>query len=82
MIQILVQLDEQTAKDLEKLVPAKSRRRSQFIRLAIQSAMMRLLDKKTRRAYEKIPDDEPAYFDPATWSETPPRVSKKSRKRK
>jgi hypothetical protein len=80
MVQILVQLDEATARELEKVAPAASRQRSRFIRMAIQSALMQLQESKTREAYRRLPDDEPAHFDPSVWSEWRPRKSGRGRK--
>jgi predicted transcriptional regulator len=67
MVQVLVQLDEETMRQLEKVAPGSSRKRSRFIRLAIQRALMDLEEKATREAYLRWPDDEPAYFNPETW---------------
>ena len=44
MVQLLIQVDDQLAKELNKAVPAKSRRRSEFIRRAIRTALMALED--------------------------------------
>ena len=60
MVQVLVQLDEETMRQLEKVAPGSSRKRSRFIRLAIQRALMDLEEKATREAYRRWPDDEPA----------------------
>jgi hypothetical protein len=72
MHQILVQIDEATARRLEKVAPAKTRQRSRFIRLAIQKALMDLEELDTREAYARKPDAPPA-FDPRTWGEWKPR---------
>jgi predicted transcriptional regulator len=75
MVQVLVQLDEETMRWLERAAPGSSRKRSRFIRLAIQRALMDLEEKATREAYLRWPDDEPAYFNPKAWgaSKTPRR---------
>ncbi|HVE86472.1 MAG TPA: hypothetical protein VND93_26630 [Myxococcales bacterium] len=66
-MQVLVQLDEETMRLLEKVAPGSSRKRSRFIRLAIQRALMDLQEKAIREAYLRWPDDEPAYFNPKAW---------------
>lgn len=67
MKQILVQLDPRQLADLRKHIPA--RKRSEFIRNAVEMALLRLSEERTRRAYEKYPDDrEEEPFDPADWA--------------
>ena len=68
MKQILVQLDDRTARELEKVAPSRSRRRSEFIRQAIARALLELAEHHTRAAYAKIPDDGAA-FNPAEWAD-------------
>jgi len=67
MVAVLVQLDEATVRQLDKVAPGRSRKRSRFIRLAIQKALMDLQESATRAAYRRLPDDEPAHFDPKEW---------------
>lgn len=55
MKQILVELDDRCARDLERVAPAKKRRRAEFIRLAIRSAVDRALEGRTERAYRARP---------------------------
>jgi hypothetical protein len=64
---ILVDLDPETHRRLERVAPAKSRRRSAFIRAAIQKSLWELEEEATRRAYLEDRDLEPASFDAATW---------------
>jgi Arc/MetJ-type ribon-helix-helix transcriptional regulator len=69
MKQILVQLDESILRMLDQVAPGRSRKRSKFIRQAIASALLEIADEKTRRAYERLPDDErEEAFDPADWA--------------
>jgi hypothetical protein len=77
MKQILVQLDERTAALLERAVPARTRKRSEFIRQAIGRALLEVEEVRTRAAYLRTPPD-PVAFDPAAWAEAaealrPPR---------
>jgi Arc/MetJ-type ribon-helix-helix transcriptional regulator len=67
MKQILVQLDDRLAAELEKVVPGRSHKRSAFIRHALTRALQEELERKTRAAYEKWPD-EPVALDPAGWA--------------
>jgi len=64
---VLIDLDPATYRRLEKVAPARSRRRSAFIRAAIQKSLWELEESATRRAYLQQPDVEPAAFDAATW---------------
>ena len=71
MMNILIQLDPVMAARLEKLVPAKSRQRSKFVRAAIDKALLEMEERATARAYAEQPDTEPAYFDPSLWEPRP-----------
>lgn len=80
--QILVELDPETAARLERAAPARSRRRSEFIRGAIRRALWELDERETRAAYLRDPDtadgawpDPP--WEPWTIAEPTPRVKKK-----
>jgi hypothetical protein len=68
MKQILVQLDDRTARKLEAAVPARSRKRSEFIRQAIAKALLELTERRTRAAYRRIPDDRMG-FNAAGWAD-------------
>src|SRR5262245_31854920 len=57
MKQILVQLDDRTAQQLEAVAPGRSRKRSEFIRQAIAKALLELAECGTRAAYARIPDE-------------------------
>jgi hypothetical protein len=67
MKQVLIQLDDRTAVQLERVAPARSHKRSDFVRRAIAHALEAELEVRTRAAYEKWPD-EPPPFDPAEWA--------------
>jgi len=78
MKQILVQLDERTASLLEAAVPARTRKRSEFIRQAIGRALLEVEEVRTRAAYRRSPPDPATAFDPAAWADAaealrPPR---------
>jgi hypothetical protein len=55
MKQILVDLDDRTARDLERVAPTKTRSRAQFVRLAIRRAIDLALDRETDAAYRVQP---------------------------
>ncbi len=55
MKQFLIELDDRDARDLERVAPAKSRRRSEFVRLAIRRAIDLALDRETALAYGSLP---------------------------
>jgi hypothetical protein len=55
MKQILVELDDRCARDLERVAPSKDRKRAEFIRLAVRTAVDRALDRATAEAYRSRP---------------------------
>jgi hypothetical protein len=67
MKQILIQLDDRTAVQLERVAPARTHKRSDFVRRAIARALEDELEVRTREAYEKWPD-EPPPFHPSEWA--------------
>ena len=68
MKSILIELDAATATQLERVAPARSRRRSQFIRAAIRRALWELEEQATREAYERFPDSaDEAFYDSTLW---------------
>ena len=67
MKQLLIELDDETAEKLEQVAPARSRRRSQFIRTAIRRALWELEEHATAKAYQSQPDGEDAYVDARVW---------------
>jgi hypothetical protein len=68
MKQVIVEIDEHLAALLEKVAPARSRKRSAFVRDAIRRALDAELERLTAEAYRRQPQSlDPAYFDPAEW---------------
>ena len=68
MKQLLIEIDAETAARLERVAPARSRRRSEFIRMAIRRALWDLEERATQEAYARQPDSgEAAYFEPDAW---------------
>lgn len=66
-MQVLIELDAETLRRLEAVAPGKSRKRSAFIRAAVQKALWELEEENTRRAYLASPDAEPVAFDAGAW---------------
>lgn len=65
MKRILIDLDVRTARDLERVAPARARKRAEFVRLAIRRAIDLVLDRETAAAYRNAPL-EPV-DDPTGW---------------
>jgi Arc/MetJ-type ribon-helix-helix transcriptional regulator len=66
-MKVLVELDDDTAKKLERVAPARSRQRSEFIRTAVRRALWEREEEETRRAYEEHPGSDEEHFDPEVW---------------
>jgi len=63
MKQILLEIDDRCARDLERVAPAGKRVRAEFIRLALRRAIDLALDRATELAYREQP--LPASLTPA-----------------
>ena len=71
---LVIEINEDLAKELERVAPARSRRRSEFIRAAIRRALRELQERETVEAYARQPDSaRDAYLDATVW-ETSPRA--------
>jgi predicted transcriptional regulator len=78
MKQLLIELDADTAARLDKVAPARSRRRSEFVRMAIRKALWELEERATAEAYARLPDTiGDAYVDARVWEAAPQRRSPK-----
>ena len=58
MKSILIQLDDQIAKGLDRVAPAAKRQRAEFIRRALLRAIVEAEEERTRQAYMRKPDSE------------------------
>ena len=68
MKQILVEVEPEVAERLEQIAPGRSRRRSEFIRMAIRKALWELEEAATAQAYRRVPDAaDDAYLDAEAW---------------
>lgn len=65
--QLIVELDEPLARELERAAPARSRQRSSFVRAALRRALDELVETRMAEAYKAQPDTEPAHFDARLW---------------
>lgn len=64
----MIQLDDATAAQLEKVAPGSSRKRSEFLRAVIARAVHETLELRTREAYRKWPD-QPEVSQAAEWAD-------------
>jgi predicted transcriptional regulator len=81
MKQLLIEVDDELAAKLEKVAPARSRRRSEFIRCAMRQALWDLEEQKMAEAYKRLPDSETeAYLDPCVWEAQPKMRAVRRRK--
>ena len=78
--QLIVEVDDALARQLERIAPARSRRRSSFIRSALRRALDEAAEARMAEAYGAHPDVEPAHFDPRVWE--PGAAARPSRRRK
>jgi hypothetical protein len=78
MKQIMIQLDDATAEQLERVAPGSGRKRSEFLRGVIARALHETLEQQTRRAYEKWPDEVPA-IDAKDWADDAEALHRPSR---
>ena len=85
MKQLLIEIDDNLAEQLQRAVPARSRGRSEFVRNAIRKALWVREEARTAAAYGAQPDSaDDAYVEPAAWEPKPApnkRSGKKSVKR-
>lgn len=82
MKQLLVEIEDDDARRLEQVAPARSRKRSEFIRSAIRRALWEIEERATRKAYKRYPDSAQAYLDPIVWEFRSPAAPKYKTKRK
>ena len=78
--QVIVELDDATARELEAVAPSRARMRSDFVRRALRRALDAALEKRMAAAYGKRPDEAEVSFDPETWEALPPSRSQKRRR--
>jgi predicted transcriptional regulator len=80
MKQILIELDDETLARLERVAPARARRRSEFIRAALSKALWEIEERATAEAYRRQPDSvADAPLDPGAWEPRKPTRRRKAR---
>ncbi|HEX2224515.1 MAG TPA: hypothetical protein VHN15_09935 [Thermoanaerobaculia bacterium] len=67
MKSLLIEVDDELASRLERVAPARSRRRSEFVRAAILKALWEAEEQATAEAYARHPDSGEPAFDPGVW---------------
>ena len=73
MKQLLIEIDDEVAARLEHVAPARSRRRSEFIRTAIRRALWEIEEHATAEAYRREPDSAAdVYVDSRAWEPVKP----------
>lgn len=66
--QIIVEVDEGTAQELERIAPSRARKRSEFVRRALRQALDTETERRMADAYRRQPDDaELELVDPEAW---------------
>jgi Arc/MetJ-type ribon-helix-helix transcriptional regulator len=82
MKRILVDLDDRTARDLERVAPSRRRMRAEFVRLAVRAAIDRALDRETAVAYQRAPLAAEGVDDLAGWDPRNALVKRKRARKK
>jgi predicted transcriptional regulator len=81
MKSLLIELDDEVVARLEQVAPGRTRRRSEFIRMAVRRALWALEEEATAEAYRRQPDSAAdAYVDSGVWE--PRRHSTRRRARR
>ena len=66
--QIIVEVDEGIAQELERIAPSRARKRSEFVRRALRQALDAEVERRMADAYRRQPDNaEPEVIDPGAW---------------
>ena len=75
MKQLIIELDDASAAELERVAPSRRRIRSKFVRTAIRRALDAVRERRTAEAYRRTPDSpDDWFFDASVWDEwTSPR---------
>jgi Arc/MetJ-type ribon-helix-helix transcriptional regulator len=81
MKQVLLELPDELAEELEQVAPGRERKRSAFLREAVRKALDEVAEERMAAAYREQPDDtEPAYLDPEAWEARSPGRRTKSKR--
>jgi Arc/MetJ-type ribon-helix-helix transcriptional regulator len=78
--QIIVEVDDSTANELERIAPSRARKRSEFVRYALRRALDAEAERRIAEAYRQQPDDgKPELIDPETWEPQKPAARRRRR---
>jgi len=78
---LLIELDDEMVEKLEQVAPGRSRRRSDFIRMAVRRALWELEERATAEAYGRQPDSAAdTDVDPDVWERRPKSPRRRSRR--
>ncbi len=78
---LLIELDDEVVAKLEQVAPGRTRRRSEFIRMAVRRALWDLEEQATAEAYRRDPDSTAdAHVDPSVWEPRRPASRRRSRR--
>jgi predicted transcriptional regulator len=75
--QLIVEVDEATARELEAVAPSSARKRSAFLRQALRKALDAAQEQRMAQAYARLPDEAEAFFDSEAWEARPARPGKR-----
>lgn len=79
---LLIELDDEVVARLEQVAPGRTRRRSEFIRMAVRRALWELEEQATAEAYERQPDSAAdGYVDPGVWEPRRRATRRRARRR-
>jgi predicted transcriptional regulator len=80
--QIIVEVDEGTAQELERIAPSRARKRSEFVRRALRQALDAEVERRMGEAYRRQPDNaEAEVIDPEAWEPKRPAPRRRRRPR-
>jgi len=80
--QIIVEVDEGTARELERIAPSRARKRSEFVRRALRQALDTEIERRMAEAYRRQPDDgEAEVVDPEAWEPKKAATRRRPRRR-
>jgi predicted transcriptional regulator len=79
MKQLIIELDDVTAAELERVAPSRHRLRSRFVRTALRRALDAVQERRTAEAYRRSPDSaDDWFFDATVWDEwASPRATRR-----
>jgi hypothetical protein len=76
--QIILEIDDATARELESVAPSRDRKRSEFLRRALRQALDAEAERRMREAYTRLPDSAvDVVLDPAAWEPRARRVRRR-----